>query len=260
MGRAETLSGRVLSSATGDAIPYVNIGVLKGERGTVSNDKGYFRLDLSEIDKGSTLRFSFIGYESYDVTIAEILERCKVACEVELTPKILELPEVVVYPRKFKEKVVGNPHPPPGLKAGFTNDSLGYELGILVKLKQRPTLLKELRLHGIETSFETIFYRLNVYEMDQDLPGKNVLSEPIYITLTNFSGEKIIKIDLSPHQIVVEDDFVISLEYVKELGAGNLVFATGILSGKMFYRKTSQAEWHSAPFGLGMSVLISYEK
>ncbi|MEA3286822.1 MAG: hypothetical protein U9Q77_05560, partial [Candidatus Marinimicrobia bacterium] len=100
-------------------------------------------------------------------------------------------------------------------------------------------------------------------------------NSPIYITITDFKGiqrESIAgvayeytpgeerTIDLTPYHIVVQDNFVISLEYVKELGEGKLQLKTGILSGKTFFRKTSQAEWHSAPLGLGMSVLIRYKK
>lgn len=260
LGYGQNIQGRVVDNATNDPLPYVNIGVLKGERGTVSNERGYFLLDLSGIDGDAILRFSFIGYENQDISIAEINQTCSTHCEIQLTPRVIGMQELVVYPREFKEKIVGNPHPPPGMKAGFSEDSLGYELGILVKLKNRPTLLKELRLHGVETSFDTVFYRMNVYDMENKLPGRNILREPIYITLTNLKGEKVISIDLSQYHIMVHDDFVISLEYVRELGEGDLVFGTGILNGKMFYRKTSQAEWHSAPYGLGLSVLISYQK
>ncbi len=41
---------------------------------------------------------------------------------------------------------------------------------------------------------------------------------------------------------------------------GSLQLKTGFLSEKTFYRKTNQAEWRSMLLGLGMSVLIRYEK
>jgi hypothetical protein len=167
--------------------------------------------------------------------------------------------KVVVFPREYAEKVVGNPNPIKKAYAGFANDSLGYEMGIRVKIKKRPTLLKELRLHGLAASYDTVFYRLNVYEMKNGNPGPNILKEPIYITLTDFTSEDIV-IDLIPYHIMVQDDFVISLEYVRELGEGSLTLRTGFLSGKTFFRKTSQGEWHSIPLGLGMSVLTRYQK
>lgn len=258
--QATILSGRVVDQETDEPISYVNIGVLQGERGTVSSDQGYFRLDLADISKESILRFSFIGYENFDVSVGDIEQKCVGLCEIKMIPQVLEFDEVLVYPREFKEKVVGNPHPPAVMKAGFTEDSLGYEVGVRCKIRNRPTLLEELRLHGIVTSYDSVFYRLNVYEMYQKMPGRNILREPIYVTLTNFDTHSEFVIDLMPYHIMVQDDFLITLEYVKELGEGELQFSTGMLSGKIFYRRTSQAEWHSAPLGLGMSVLISYEK
>ena len=259
-GWSETVSGRMVDGETGETLPYVNIGVLGGERGTVSNEQGYFHIDLTDLMPESTIRFSYIGYENHDATVEKLSGLGGILGEVKLTPITLEMQPVLVYPRDFKEKVVGNPNPPRMVRAGFKEDSLGYEVGIRVKIKKRPTVLKTLTLHGVTTTYDSVFYRLNVYEMDDKQPGKNILKKPIYITLTDFEQLADITLDLTPHHIVVHDDFVITLEYVKELGEGDLQFSTGILNGKIFYRKTSQAPWHSAPFGLGMSVLIRYEK
>lgn len=271
----QNVRGRIIDGKTLDYIPYVNIGVLKGERGTVSNDQGYFHLELSGIDPDAEVRFSFIGYENHDISVSDVIRTCSTHCEIRLTPKILEMQEVVVFPREVVEKVVGNPNPLSFAFAGFKNDSLGYEMGIRVKIRKRPTLLKELRLHGLTTTYDSVFYRLNVYKMDKGTPGRNILKEPIYITLVKHDeSEEVgvdpntyqikpledVVIDLSPYRIMVQDDFVIALEYVKELGEGSLYLRTGMLSGKVFFRKTSQAEWHSTPFGLGMSVLIRYQK
>jgi len=253
-------SGRMVDNATGAALPYVNIGVLGGDRGTVSNEQGYFHLDLIDLIPESTVRFSYIGYESYDVDVATLRSQGEHLGEINLIPITLEMQEVLVYPREFKEKIVGNPNTPDMMRGGFTEDSLGYELGIRVKIRKRPTLLKALTLHGVVTSYDTVFYRLNVYEMEDKLPGKNILKTPIYITLTDIEPLTDIVLDLTEYHIVVRDDFVITMEHVKELGEGDLTFSTGILNGKLFSRSTSQASWHSAPYGLGMSVLIRYEK
>lgn len=259
-GLSQSLGGRVLDGETKAVLPYVNIGILKGERGTVTNAEGFFYLDLNGVEQDAVMRFSFIGYESLDLKISTIDQAYASPMEIELIPKTIEMSEVVVYPREYVEKVVGNPNPLSYAFAGFANDSLGYEMGVRVRLKKRPTILKALNLHGLATSYDTVFYRINVYEMIDGHPGGNILNEPIYVTLTDFKGRDDISIDLNPYHIVVHDDFVISLEYVKKLGEGQLQLNTGVLSGRTFVRKTSQGEWHSLPLGLGMSVLVRYQK
>lgn len=65
-GWSETLSGRMVDSETGETLPYVNIGVLGGARGTVSNEQGYFHFDLSDLPSESTIRTLWPGYGCAD--------------------------------------------------------------------------------------------------------------------------------------------------------------------------------------------------
>ena len=167
----------MVDGETGEALPYVNIGVLGGERGTVSNEQGYFHFDLTDLASASIIRFSYIGYENHDATVDDLRGLGDNLGEVKLTPITLEMQAVMVYPREFKEKVVGNSNPPAMMRAGFTEDSLGYEVGIRIKIRKRPTLLKTLTLHGVTTSYDTVFYRLNVYEMEDRRPGRNILKK-----------------------------------------------------------------------------------
>lgn len=255
---AQYVSGTVIDGQRSDPIPYVNIGVLHGQRGTVSNAQGYFRLNIEGLQEQDIIRFSFIGYEPREMSPGE-LERYQ-GGTIELEPKILDMQEVLVFPREFKERVVGNPNPARFIQAGFSDDSLGYELGILVRIKKRPTIIKALNLHGLVMSYDSVFYRINVYEIQQGKPGRNVLHHPIYFSLSQDELLETITIDLSEDQIVVQDDFVITLEYVKELGEGSLVFSAGFMNGKTYFRRTSQSTWHSAPIGIGMSTLIRYQK
>lgn len=255
----QAISGLVQDAETGEPLPYVNIGIVHGDRGTVSDETGYYSLDLTDADSSAVLRYSFIGYESLDLKVRDV-DSYYAGEAVQLTPKVLEMKAVVVFPREYAEKIVGNPNPLNFAYAGFGEDSLGYEAGIRVKIRKRPTLLEELRLHGISTTYDTVFYRLNVYDMVDGKPANNILNEPIYITLTDWTAEAYRTIDLRPYRIVVQDDFVITLEYVRSLGDGNFQLKTGFMSGKTFIRKTSQGSWYSMPLGYGMSVLIRYQK
>ena len=257
---AQSMSGRVIDKTNSEPIPYVNVGILNGHRGTVSNDQGLFNLDLSHLPADAKLRFSYIGFKSVDLNVAELETLELSAFMVELEPVVLEMSEVLVFPREYAEQVKGNPHTLKFIQAGFSNDSLGYELGVLIKIKKRPTLVKMLTLHNLMMTYDSVFYRLNVYEMDGETPGKNVLKQPIYITLSKSDVKEDVQIDLNPYHIVVQDDFVISLEYVREQGEGSLVFGAGFLNGRTFHRKTSQDRWFSDPVGIGMSTLIRYQK
>lgn len=241
-------------------LAYVNIGVIEAERGTVSDEMGLFSLDLKDLPPEAVLRFSYIGYASKDFTVGEIVKHGNAPLSVGLNPITIQMDRVIVHPREYKEVVKGNPNPPGFMNAGFSNDSLGYEIGILVKVRKRPTQIKVLNLHNLATSYDSVFYRLNVYEMEGREPVRSALNEPIYIQLTKTDLRTEISVDLTPYNIMVHDDFVITLEYVRELGEGRLSFGAGMANGWTYYRRTSQGRWYRSPIGIGMSVLIRYAK
>jgi len=84
-----TISGRVTSGEDGSALPGVNV-LLKGTAiGTVTDTNGNYRLVVP--DAGGTLVFSFIGFQSLDVPIAE-----KTSIDASLSADITQLSEVVV--------------------------------------------------------------------------------------------------------------------------------------------------------------------
>jgi len=73
------------------------------------------------------------------------------------------------------------------------------------------------------------------------------------------SVKKGISIDLQSKNIVVEGDFLITLEHVRNLGNGYLYFCAG-LTNKTYYRKTSQGKWETVPIGISVSVIADVEK
>ena len=73
---AQTIQSRVLDLNTREPIPFVNIGILGKNHGTVSDDAGKFSLEVPKAGWSSsdTLRFSAIGYQSVDVVLLPKVE------------------------------------------------------------------------------------------------------------------------------------------------------------------------------------------
>ena len=57
---------------------------------------------------------------------------------------------------------------------------------------------------------------------------------------------------------MVEGDFLVTLEHVKDLGPGYLYFCAG-LSKITYYRKTSHGKWKTVPIGVIISVVADVE-
>ena len=68
------LIGQVLDAATKEPLPYVNIGLINKNIGTVSDDYGYFELGVNaQLNAQDTLLFSMIGFELKSFVLEDFL-------------------------------------------------------------------------------------------------------------------------------------------------------------------------------------------
>ncbi len=260
---AQDIEGVVYDQDNSETLSYVNIGIVGKSVGTVSDINGKFDLTIPKEFANDTLRFSFVGYEPQDFLVKDFVERFVLdGAKVYLTPKSFELDEVVVVPKDWVDKILGNTTKAQNFTAGFKDNLLGYEIGVLMKNKKKPTFIEEVNVNIANCDYDSIFFRLNVYELKKrKQPGENVLKEPIYISLAKEDIQETIVIDLRDKDILVNGDFVVTFELVKDLGEGGLNFSTGLFNSPTYYRKTSQDVWKTVgAFGIGFSTKVKREK
>ncbi len=53
-------------------LPYANIYVLQKNMGVISNEKGYFSMDISELEETDTIRFQYIGYQTKNLSLTQL--------------------------------------------------------------------------------------------------------------------------------------------------------------------------------------------
>lgn len=253
---AQDIRGTVVDAQGQRPAEFVNVGIRGKNIGTVTDERGRFSLVVDAQYDQDTVLFSMLGYETKTVTVSDL--RKPVEHVIQLVPKVYELAEAQVKPRIFKERILGVRSTKKWLVAGFAEDRLGDEYGILMKAK-KAVFLKQLNLNVAQCTYDTVFFRLNVYEVRGEMDFVNILREPIYIKLAKSQIQDKIEVDLVSRNIVVEGDLVVALEHVKDLGEGNLMFCAG-LSEKTYFRKTSQGNWQTSPVGISLSVVADVEK
>ena len=266
---AQNYQGIVLDSTNGVAIPYVNIGIVGKNVGTVTNEKGYFSIIL-DADKFyyDTIRFSIVGYQSISFQVHEFLNsKFKTDNRIFLSPKSTLLQEIIISASSASGLILGNKPKSKYANAGFINNKLGHEIGSLFKVKNSPILLDSVQLDSIQLNFvkcnyEKIFLRLNVYRVI-DRKEENVLHEPIYISLSKSEILARPIIDLSMYNILINSDFIVSVEIVKDLGEKGLYFYASMQSETYpaLFRETSQSSWRflthkSKPAGISILAFV----
>ncbi|HEY5124356.1 MAG TPA: carboxypeptidase-like regulatory domain-containing protein [Ignavibacteria bacterium] len=246
---SQSQKGKILSSETNSGIGFVNIGIIGKNIGTVSDEFGNFTIDLDNIYDNDTLRFSMIGYESKSFLVDHFKEIS--LKNVYLNPIFYNLQEVKVIYRKPKEIRLGNPVISNVLNSGFASNNLGSELGIKIHVKGR-VKLKDIDLNVAICTFDSVTYRLNIYQSVNQTEYKNILTEPIYISFSKDKINNVITFDLSKYSIIIEGNVLIALELYKDLGDGRLLFHTEFFTGTTYHKKTSEGKWTEAAGVIGM--------
>lgn len=253
---AQDISGYVMNEKDSTAIGFVNIGIAGKNIGTVSTAKGFFVLPISPEFESDTLLFSCIGFNTKAVKVSDLLG--KNISNIHLEEKITELQEVVVVPRKYVTRLLGITADAKLVSAGFKDNELGSEMGVFMKNK-KTAHIKQVNFNIAHCTYDTIFYRLNIYKHVKDKEFENILTTPVYVELLNEQVENTVSIDLRHLNLYVEGNFLVTLEHIKDLGEGNLYFCAALLRNT-YFRKTSHGEWTTVPAGVSINVLADIER
>lgn len=266
---AQRCTGHLTDGESGQPVPFANIGIIGKDIGTVSDAAGWFAIDLTGNHKTDSLCISCIGYEKRTWSVHDFKKSLRSAArlEIEMTPRSYLLEEVIVQPGNTVTCTLGNEckaNSPYG--NAFYSKELGTEMGVRITLprKTKRALLQQFRFYVGQFTYDTFPVRLNVYHLKDGLPSENILPQPIFLEIAS-EGEYLV--DLSGYNIVMEEDFFISLEYyrVADRAEGRLTFCAfhnrrqG--NGNGYYRLASQGKWVREMFdNVGFSVVAACER
>ncbi len=252
-------NGVIKNAQTNEPIPYVNIGILNRDKGTVSNEDGEFTLEISNEFINDTIKISSIGYESRIFITNEFIKTLKENKNITLSEKVIELNEVVVSNKKLKEKILGNKTKSKMMRGGFRNAELGNELGIKVKIKKSPTYITKFHANVTSNTGEKMKFRLHFYSIEKGLPKEELINQNIIFSIDSKEGG--FTLDLSKYNLVVEEDIYLTMELIENEGnkESEVFFSAGLLGNATVARLTSQGEWKKlGSIGIGFSLTTEY--
>ncbi len=240
-----TISGKITQSDSGKAVEFANIGIVDRAKGTVSDFDGTFSMyfEVEEINPKDTLQISRIGYKTLKFSTQDFVRRITSNTIISMEPSLYELEGITVKSSDADKRRIGNKSSSKRL-FGFWNDSLalGGEHASKIMVRKGPVKLEDLSFNVVANISDSLLVRVNVYQLEKGLPGKNTSNANILHTIKQPQGT--ISIDLSPYNIVVDDHFVISLELLKiyggRVGIGISAFDDGPRS---YTRLVSQGKW-----------------
>jgi len=259
---AQIYSGTVYDAKTKEPLPFVSIGVMNKGKGTVAQADGKFTIDLPDELNNDTMKFSMVGYRPVFFIVSKFKTSfANAQATIYLEEQVNELSAVIIRPKNMKTLTLGNGYDNPSVSAGFESDDLGSEAGTVMKVKDGRTYYLKTAVFNISRcSYDSILFRVNIYDFKSGHPGEIIQSLPLYVKVVK--DQKKIMLDLTPYNITVEDDFLLSLEWIMDLPdkRTSFMFCAGFLGNRIFFRKTSQDKWTSVPVGIGNYCIVEYEK
>lgn len=235
LGAAEPLAGQVLDQATNQPLGFVSVGVLGHPYGTVADGKGRFALNLPASYDADSVRFSLVGYAGRTLQVGE-LRRLVRGGAVRLVARPVPLAEARVNAAGLKQRVLGNTTIQKTMRIeGFAANLAGNQLGQRMAIK-RPAFLEEVSFSIRQCTYDTLYFRLNVYKLRRDYPAENVLPAAVYFKVTREQTKDRIHLNLRRQRLYVTGDVVVAVELVRSLGKGELWLGCQLAGGGPLYK------------------------
>lgn len=251
---AQIVTGTVKDKESGAPISYVNIGIKGKNFGTITNSVGQYQLNFSKDQLRDTISFQHVSYDNFDIPVGDLI-RDK---DVYLKEKIATLDEVQITSRKRKQKKFGIRTHNPLLhsRLGIGKNSIS-EIAQEIK-PNKPIRLLDLniflRIYSDSLPFK---YRVKFYTSIDDAPGELIGNSNIVV---EGLVPKWNRIDLKPYNIVMENDFFVSIEFlpISESEIPYLSAGCVLIGGNRYSRDTSLGTWNEAMGGYSLYVTGEY--
>ncbi|RFP66843.1 carboxypeptidase-like regulatory domain-containing protein [Hymenobacter lapidiphilus] len=272
--QAQTLVGTIREASTSQPVPYANIGIPGKDVGTVADAQGHYQLSYTAANLADTVRLSSIGYEPRRVLLRELLAKP----DVVLASVAVALADVRVQaPGLFKRRLtLGNTSHSEVIIAGMAAEGHGAEVGVIISLRHQPTKVQQARFNLLYTDSTDLTFRVNLYRLLPDgQPSNEKLNRRDIIVHSNSRPNHAgpLVVDLTPDNLVLDEDFLLTLEWVAGGTAHkfqevhelrkNVYFsaALGYFGQPPYIRKTSQGKWEKMSLGArlaGMQFKVGF--
>ncbi|MDO7845599.1 carboxypeptidase-like regulatory domain-containing protein [Hymenobacter sp. M29] len=215
------LSGQFTDEA-GQALPYATVGVVGKGVGTVADAQGRFQLALpATVAAADTVRFALLGYASRASAVAALPAG---PLAVALRPAAVALAAVTVQARGLDTVRIGNPHYRTRLQTNFALGTqpglnVGSEIGRVFQLPRRGAWLRQFEFILSANDFDTVQFRINIYQLRHGVPGPALLRQPIYRQVVG-KGARRVRIDLQAEPLFAEDAVAVAVEWVSHSRQG----------------------------------------
>ena len=226
---------------------YASIGIINTNFGTITNEKGFFKLDARSISSEAKVRISMIGFEAQVIQLNDLIGK---ETTIQLKEQIVQLSEVIVKPQKVKSKTIGTKSSSKKSVTGWggcgncSEDLGGIERGIRIDLS-KPVFVENVNFHVAYFGFDSMLVRLHIRKIEKGSPGKELLNNNIYARVKSIGWYEI---DLREYNLSFSEEIAVSIEWVKAWGKtkdkeNSLKLSLALFKGTLFAKDGNEGNW-----------------
>ena len=248
------ISGIIVNVETKEPVEFANIGIANANRGTVSNEEGKFKLEITKELSGESITISHINYYPEKIPVKNLESGT-----IHLRPRTNELAEVVVFPGKKRQRKIGvkSYNPLLWLRASSQASDIienAQRINIPNKLV-RVNLVNLYLREGFQT--DSSYIRINFYRNVNDTPGEKIFFENLVQKKKITPGW--IQMNLRENYVYLKEDFFVGVEFLPDFKNPKEVYLGAILTkGKGYSRNSSQGSWKKLQGASTINVEIEF--
>jgi len=243
----QSISGTVMNEATQEPLCYASIGIINTNFGTITNEKGFFKLDARSFSAEAKIRISMIGFEAQIIQLKDLIDRENT---FRLKEQIVQLSEVVIKPQQVKSKTIGTKSTSKKSVTGWGGcgncgeDLGGIERGIRIELS-KPVFVEKVNFHVAYFGFDSMLVRLHIRKIEKGYPRQELLNTNIYARIKSTGWHEI---DLREYNLSYSEDIAVSIEWVKAWGEtkdkeNSLKLSLALFKGTLFSKDGNEGNW-----------------
>lgn len=260
---AQTISGKIVSSENNQIIPYARIGIEDEKIGTIADENGNYKIDLTNIDQSKKIVVQVGGYISFVQKIQDFINSNN--HNITLKEKITEISEVIITPKNYVNKNLGVNSKSKKMQFmyssnGGSNENWYRELAILFSNNKK---LKIERINVNIADFKTdkpLILNFNIYSLKDKQPDQSILSENLTVELTEDKiKDGTFTFDLSEKSIWInKEDFFVSMQIMNGFN-GKIGFSAALF--RTVYERSYYSNWEKITMASpAMNVDVKIEK
>lgn len=261
---SQIITGKIISSDQNQAIPYARIGVEGESLGTVADEKGNYKIDLTTIDKSKKVTVQLGGYISFEQNIQKFISSNN--HNITLKEKVNEITEVVITPKTFENKNFGVHSKAKKMIYGFSSN--GSNASFFKEYAIPFSNNKKLKIEKINMNIakfvtdKPVVLNFNIYSNINKRPGESILSENLTVELTEEQiKDGTFTFDLADKSVWIDnEDFYVSVQVMSGF-KGDFLFSAALL--RTVYERNYYNNWEKVVVGspaINIDVKVQKEK